>query len=406
MDEITKAVRDMYEQYPYPAGAPAQRVATDVRSLLSYVERSRGKSGRLQVLDAGCGRGVGTLGCAVLQPDVDFLGVDISRVALKDSAEQAKARGLNNVRFQECDLMTLGGLQVPPGGFDVIYSSGVLHHLSDPVAGLVKLREILAPHGVVSLMVYARHGRAPLSRLVQGIDILVPRKKTIPDRMKAARLLAAFAKTGILGGTPWADTPEVKDIEFVDRCLNVNETSFDIQSMWELLAKSGMGFIRWAEPADWSVEAVFKGELREVAAGLDEIDRYKLIEQVCWRPSLELMIAGEDNLRRKPLQQNEVDPTFFAVNPEVSFHAETRNLHGLQRVESISYKLRLREIVQVPKGALGTAVFILRDQNLPFTGKAFAEIMEQKGIPPDQARAVLMELLERDVLYRPHRSEI
>ena len=48
----------------------------------------------------------------------------------------------------------------------------------------------------------------------------------------------------------------------------------------------------------------------------------------------------------------------------------------------------------------------MRDQNLPFTGKAFAEIMEQKGIPPDQARAVLMELLERDVLYRPHRSEI
>jgi len=84
MDEITRAVRDLYERYRYAAGGPAQRVATDAWLLLSYVERSRGKSGRLQVLDAGCGRGVGTLGCAVLGPDVDFLGIDINRVALKE----------------------------------------------------------------------------------------------------------------------------------------------------------------------------------------------------------------------------------------------------------------------------------------------------------------------------------
>ena len=38
--------------------------------------------------------------------------------------------------------------------FDLIVSSGVLHHLPNPGAGLRALREVLKPHGVMSLMLY------------------------------------------------------------------------------------------------------------------------------------------------------------------------------------------------------------------------------------------------------------
>jgi methylase of polypeptide subunit release factors len=38
----------------------------------------------LRVLDAGCGRGIGLLGSATLQPDVLFDGVDLNRVALAE----------------------------------------------------------------------------------------------------------------------------------------------------------------------------------------------------------------------------------------------------------------------------------------------------------------------------------
>ena len=61
-------------------------------------------------------------------------------------------------------------LDGPAGGFDVILSSGVVHHLVDPLAGLQRLREHLAPHGVLSLMVYGRHGRESLYRVVQGLS--------------------------------------------------------------------------------------------------------------------------------------------------------------------------------------------------------------------------------------------
>ena len=131
MDDVTKAIRHQYEQFPYPVGAPAIRAATDAKPLLGYSEKSCGDSGAIRALDAGCGCGVGLVGCALLQPDVEFLGIDISRVGLRELDGQAKARALENLRVQEVDLMTIEGLDVPEGGFDVIYSSGVLHHLSD-----------------------------------------------------------------------------------------------------------------------------------------------------------------------------------------------------------------------------------------------------------------------------------
>lgn len=407
MDATTRAVRDMYEQYPYPPGNAVVRVASSVRLLLSYVEQSRPAQGPLRALDAGCGRGIGTLGCATLQPDVHFTGVDVSRVALEEASAEAGKRGLGNVSFQEVDLMTLDNLEVPSGGFDVVYSSGVLHHLTDPRAGLQKLRKVLAPHGVLVLMVYAQHGRMPLTRVQRGAGLLMPKEASIADRLGPARALAEFMKEDILANTPWENTPEMDDVEFVDRCLNVNETSYTVASLWELMSEAGLRFIRWCEPDDWSVEKQFpEGDLRERAKALPELDQYRLLEQACWRPSFELVAAHEHNVPRRPLELKDVDGAALAVNPDVSFSLETRNLHGAQRIESLSFVLRRREAVTIPKGPFSTALLVLRDQNQPFTGDSLVKILGEEGIDGQVARTVALELLREEILYRPHATEV
>ena len=119
MDPTTQAVRAMYEQFPYPAVAnPELRLGADARLLLSYGRLPHPGRRPLQVLDAGCGRGNGVLGGAASQPDVRFTGIDINRVTLGAAAAKAKELGLKNIRFQEVDLTTLDGLEVPPGGFE------------------------------------------------------------------------------------------------------------------------------------------------------------------------------------------------------------------------------------------------------------------------------------------------
>ena len=78
MDETTLNVKAMYEEYPYPTGGIMMRSGCDVNLLLSHVEISRKTSGPMYALDAGCGRGVGVIGAAMLQPNIHFIGADMN----------------------------------------------------------------------------------------------------------------------------------------------------------------------------------------------------------------------------------------------------------------------------------------------------------------------------------------
>jgi len=403
MDETTQAVKDMYEQYPYPSGVPTMRTGFAVERLLSLVADPPGKASGYSALDAGCGRGLGLIGAASLQPDILFTGVDINAVGLAEAQQNAQARGLTNVRFVQADLMTLDGVDVPPGGFDVIYSSGVLHHLSDPQTGLQKLRAVLAPHGVIALMVYGSYGRQALYRLIDGLQLLANGEKKIAERLPVARLLSQAAEETIFNGNCWQGTSREDDVEFVDRCLNVNETSYDIDGLWDLLKATGMQFVRWVEPGDWEPARLFHDpQLRVLASQLDEVDQYRLVERLFDRRKLELYICKEGNGRRNPLNDRQLETATLAVNPEISFVVEKRNLNQSQRIESLSYKLQTNEAIPLTDPPLAQACMLLVDQTTHFSASKLIAVLLEKGNDRTTALAILKALLEREILYATH----
>jgi len=407
MDEITQAIREQYEDFPYPAGPPMLRVATDARLLLSLGEKCREQAAPIRVLDAGCGRGVGLLACATLQPDVEFVGIDINRVGIQEIETQIATRGLTNVRVQEVNLMTLEGLEVPEGGFDVIYSSGVLHHLSDPVEGLNRLRSVLAPHGVISLMVYALYGRQPLYRLIRATELLVPENQSLRERITPTRALAKFCDNSILQETPWDFVADTNDTEFVDLCLNPNETSYSVESMWSLLASTQMKFLRWSLPSQWSANIFPEGELRDSANKLDDYNLYQLIEQVSWQKSLELVIGHDHNAPRPAFMGKDLETTALAVSPEITFSVESRNQRTGKRMESITYRRSADDNpVVCTDVAQVQGLSILCEQFQPFTADSFIKIMADDGIAEEHSLAALNYFLEQDVLYRPHLSDL
>lgn len=410
MDPTTAAVRDMYERYPYPEGEPVLRLGTDARFLLSGVERPfPRKPGPIQVLDAGCGRGVGLLTIASLDPSAQFTGIDINRVALQEVKKNARDRGLTNLKTQEVDLMTLEGLEVPDGGFDVIHSSGVLHHLSDPAQGLGNLRDVLATHGVICAMVYGGPGRELLRRLKRGIDIIAPPEQSIENRIAPARALAqaTAGEEKILADTPWADTYERGDVEFVDRCLNVNETSYDVQGLWDFMDSAGMRFIRWTQPECWSIDKIFEDSpVRGYANTLSEFDQFRLIESVCWRPSLELTMAREDATPRKKLTLDRLESSIFAMNPDASISLSSRTMHGTRRIEKVTFMVRNQKAVDVGHSPRGSALMVLWDQNLPFTGDSFVKILMDDGLSHAEARTVLYDFWKDELLYCPHKDDV
>lgn len=389
MDEVTSAVRAMYELFPYPpAGAPMHRVGTHVRLALSLGELRPPPGRVLRVLDAGCGRGIGLLGSATLQPDVLFDGVDLNRVALADLDREVAARGLKNVRTAEVNLMTMAGLVPPEGGYDGIHSSGVLHHLSNPLQGLRALKKVLAPHGVMSVMVYGLFGREPLYRLVDAINRVVPDTLSLEERLAAARQMVRQLPMSAVRTGPWADLDSLRDAEFVDRYLNVNEVAWSVEELFELLDKAGMRFLRWCEPADWTLPQ------NTPFSTLPPLLQYQLVERLQWRHRLEFYTTHAENSPRAPLTRAQLEDAIVAVNPEVAFRVDSRMLHGHTRTERLMYQLRSQEAVPMA-GALAQAAALLQGQSAPFLVHKFCKMMSGVSEP----MAVVEDLLRREILY-------
>ena len=100
----------------------------------------------MAAMDFGAGTGLVSLG---LLPDVgEVTAVDASGAMLSVLGEKVKALGIANLHTLLCDV---GAAALPPGRFDLIVSSMVLHHLPDVPAVLKHLRPALRPGGWIAL---------------------------------------------------------------------------------------------------------------------------------------------------------------------------------------------------------------------------------------------------------------
>jgi SAM-dependent methyltransferase len=87
------------------------------------------------------------------------IGSDLTRGALQLATAAAKRFGLNRVQFVETDLQHPG---LRAGAFDVVYSSGVLHHTRNPRSSFSRIARLARPGGMIILGVYNSFARLPL----------------------------------------------------------------------------------------------------------------------------------------------------------------------------------------------------------------------------------------------------
>lgn len=82
-----------------------------------------------KVLDLACGPGTQLAQLAELNPDVEFVGVDLSQEMLQQARSHVDGKGLSNVLLQVADISDLTAF--PDADFDVVVSSMSLHHLPE-----------------------------------------------------------------------------------------------------------------------------------------------------------------------------------------------------------------------------------------------------------------------------------
>jgi len=165
-DKRVDEVRRFYEHAPFP-GYPE---SDSLSSLRARAERNRfarlldqAIPGDARILEIGCGTGQMSLYLA--RADRLVIGADLTRTSLELAVAAAHRFKLDRVLFLETDLHHPG---LRAGSFDVVYSSGVLHHTPDPRAAFACIAQLVRPGGMIVLGVYNAIARLPhrLRRMV------------------------------------------------------------------------------------------------------------------------------------------------------------------------------------------------------------------------------------------------
>lgn len=139
-----------YNDYPcfhqIMAEDSEQSVAAALREhVLPLVDGLEAQLGTgIDVLDAGCGRGLALIELARAFPKSRFVGMDLCEDAIDYARIAARNAGLSNIEFEVRDLT---GYR-EPGRFDLIGSFDAVHDQKDPAALIHGLRASLRPGGV------------------------------------------------------------------------------------------------------------------------------------------------------------------------------------------------------------------------------------------------------------------
>lgn len=273
-------IEAFYDRHPYPPPVAEvvarwshdDRVARVAHHLI-WPGRPVGSVG--SVLVAGCGTSQ-AVRHALRRPTAHVVGIDVSATSVELTRALAARSGVTNLEVRRLRIEDVSELGER---FDHIVCTGVLHHLDDPALGLRALRDVLAPGGALTLMVYARYGRAGVYMLqdyCRRLDI-----GTSPDEI--GDLVATLRELPLghpLGRLLRDSRDFADDGALADALCNPRDRSYAVPELLEALSAAGLRFGRWQRQAPYLPDCGAISETPHAAriAALPRVEQYALME--------------------------------------------------------------------------------------------------------------------------------
>ena len=187
-DPITARIKEFYEQYPFPNYDGIQNFGDLVRrgTANSFTKALLDAIGvNKMILECGCGTGQKS---HFLSPEQQPRARHRPLIVQPELAIDHKVRyNVARVGFTQMNIFDLG---IKDGMFDVVISSGVLHHTKDARRAFASIVKKAKPGGVVVVGLYNWYGRVPTWLRSKLIAIFGPKidyvvRKRIRDVRKA-----------------------------------------------------------------------------------------------------------------------------------------------------------------------------------------------------------------------------
>jgi SAM-dependent methyltransferase len=199
-----------------------------------------------RILIAGCGTSQAAR-YALSEPDARVAAIDVSETSLRHTRHLQKKHGVQNLRLHQLAIERVEELGRT---FDQIVCTGVLHHLSDPDAGLRALRNVLAVSGAMHIMVYAPYGRAGVYMMqdycrLLGVGVRDQELRDLAETLQA--LPAEHPIARIMKRAKDFAEPDA----LADALLNPQDRAYSAPELYDWFDRCGLKFGRWYEQAPY-----------------------------------------------------------------------------------------------------------------------------------------------------------
>lgn len=206
----------------------------------------------LDILIAGCGTFQAAL-FAFNNRGAKVVGIDVSRNALDHQQRLKDQHALDNLELR---LLPIEEVAALGRDFDLIVSTGVLHHLADPLAGLTALGERLRADGVLGVMLYAKYGRIGVEMLESVFrDLGLSPDETSVQLVKEA--VAMLPADHPVRGYLHRARDMTSDGALVDAFLHSRARSYTVAECLDLVAAAGLAFQGWFHKSPYHPHEIF-----------------------------------------------------------------------------------------------------------------------------------------------------
>ena len=248
-DDISQKVKSQYEENPYPRWRYGNHSESQKISIVQAINNEIKPNSisknvgdkQLKVLVAGCGTGQQILHTQIYK-NAQVTGIDLSLSSLSYAQRKIKELEINNVKLIQIDILEVNLLEEK---FDIIFCSGVLHHMDDPSKGLQALLEVLENNGFLKLGLYSEVARL---NIVEARNYIASKNlQANEDSIRDFRETVFSRKvTGLNSLTKSGDFYTLSSCR--DLCFHAQEHRFSIREIQETLTSNKLKFLGFLLP--------------------------------------------------------------------------------------------------------------------------------------------------------------
>lgn len=274
----------------------------------------------LDILIAGCGTNQAAV-IAYTNPDAQVVAVDVSQQSLAHQQFLKDKYGLKNLELNLLPIEDIGSLQ---RDFDLIISTGVLHHMASPETGMKALAECLRQDGVAAIMLYAKYGRLGVD-MMQSVfrDMGLDQSEASVQMVK--QMLALLPQDHPVRSY-MAIAPDLGfDAGLVDTFLHGRDRNYSVKDCLDLVSSAGLVFQDLLFKAPYHPSLLSTDPVHTAVSHLPKAQQWSIMEQVNFRNGCHFFTACRADRPESSYKIDFESPQALDYIPALRYHC---SLHG------------------------------------------------------------------------------